>query len=373
MTKPRRSWGYAAAALPDGAARLQWLASTHGYQPNAECLLRALAAPGGSVETVRWLLSEEVEGRTSGGLSKIAACAGLEKLRLLREGGRLRHPGAALLYALRAGDAHAASAAWLLELCRSHPDGQFELTARHLASAARSGSVRLLAWLREEGCPMGAWAWDRLDRAVETRQRVGVVASGCEAALEWLAEAGCPMPTNGMPYVTAACSGDMRTLEVLRRVGMPLGPQNGIAFKAAIGGRAREAAAPLPVLQWLVEAGMPVRWDKASEESRLYRSGPEREEVRAWLKEQRAAARQRGEAVSMKEEAEEEEYKKCEFGFLCRRIYEEKGWEDEFDSDMGDVDDKHWDDDVDESDDGDGDDDEEGGQGAPEGDAQEQA
>ncbi|KXZ51937.1 hypothetical protein GPECTOR_11g62 [Gonium pectorale] len=117
-----------------------------------------------------------------------------------------------------------------------------------LTDAAVSGSVELLAWLRERGC---GWRAEAFDSAAD---------SGCEAALEWLAEEGCPMPETGHPNTAAACTnGDLATARCLRRLGVPWG--------RSVGRPSAEAAArdaPLRMLRWLLEEGCPVDRKKAA-------------------------------------------------------------------------------------------------------------
>ncbi|KXZ54371.1 hypothetical protein GPECTOR_5g450 [Gonium pectorale] len=71
------------------------------------------------------------------------------------------------------------------------------------------GSVELLAWLRECGCP-----WDE-------SAYTGAAEGGCRVALEWLAARGCPMPADGKVYRTARRNGDLATARCLRQLGCP--------------------------------------------------------------------------------------------------------------------------------------------------------
>ncbi|KXZ42674.1 hypothetical protein GPECTOR_125g507 [Gonium pectorale] len=73
--------------------------------------------------------------------------------------------------------------AWLLQ--EYGPD-RLGLDEPLFTSAAGSGSVGLLAWLRERGCAWHADAWE------------AAAGAGCVEALEWLAERGCPMPEDGV-------------------------------------------------------------------------------------------------------------------------------------------------------------------------------
>ncbi|KXZ47037.1 hypothetical protein GPECTOR_38g274 [Gonium pectorale] len=108
----------------------------------------------------------------------------------------------------------------------------------NVADAARfSGSVELLGWLRERGCPWDATACE------------GAAEGGCEEALEWLAERGCPMPGDGSPYVAACRNGDLAMLRCLQRLGVAWGPPGAVFHEAM------RADANLAVLRWLLEAG----------------------------------------------------------------------------------------------------------------------
>ncbi|KXZ43750.1 hypothetical protein GPECTOR_81g200 [Gonium pectorale] len=129
--------------------------------------------------------------------------------------------------------------------------------------AASSGCVKLMAWLREHGCP-----WDEnLFRRT--------ASAGCEAALEWLVERGCPMPTDGGPYVAAARNNDLATLSCLARLGCPWGPASGAGavFETCI-----HSWRPLPVLRCLFELGCPVTAEDC------FRLAPQASaEVHRWL------------------------------------------------------------------------------------------
>ncbi|KXZ48493.1 hypothetical protein GPECTOR_27g663 [Gonium pectorale] len=124
--------------------------------------------------------------------------------------------------------------AWLLQ--EYGPD-RLGLDEPLFTSAAGSGSVGLLAWLRERGCAWHADAWE------------AAAGAGCVEALEWLAERGCPMPEEGKPYAVACRNGDMSTARCLVRLGVPWGPPGGDC-------RCEVARiAPLPMLRWLLDAG----------------------------------------------------------------------------------------------------------------------
>ncbi|KAG2496678.1 hypothetical protein HYH03_005096 [Edaphochlamys debaryana] len=258
--------------------RLEWLEQNTGYCLEGECLHSAIQ--NGRVDTVRWLLrrglpAAEIEDRYSG-----AARGDLELLQLLRDEGVLQPPSRFLNEALRAGLQEAA--AWLLRECRA-ADPRFTLSTRHMAVASSSGSVRLMAWLQGQGCPVDGSSWDwGLGRYAP---RLGAVVSGCEAALRWLAEQGVEPPADGMPYATAARNGDLRTLAVLQRLGVPYGPSDGSVFMSLLPGSPRgPPGAPLPALRLLAEVGLPVDW-RAAREAAAEREDLDREEVLAWIQE----------------------------------------------------------------------------------------
>ncbi|KAG2501346.1 hypothetical protein HYH03_001136 [Edaphochlamys debaryana] len=309
--------GYMAAASPDGLSRLQWLADTHGYQPDWGCLWNAWREKRASAETVRWLLDQaEVEMVV---LCQTAPAGDAEKVLALHDAGHLTQPGSPtglmLLDALRSGYKEASLA---LLAIRFTLEGREIMSATLAAAAACSGRVVLMAVLSQLGCPFKSSAWDKDGGRMWPRE--GAAVSGCEAALEFLAEMGCAKPTDGGPYVAAASNGDLRTLGVLRRLGMPFGPRHGRAFARAVGA----FAAPLPALRWLVEAGFPVRWGAAAAAVEE-RHGADAEEVRAWVEAQRQAAGAEEEEEGDEEEEEEEE---------------EEGWEEPGEEDgEGEVDD----------------------------------
>ncbi|KXZ45296.1 hypothetical protein GPECTOR_56g392 [Gonium pectorale] len=172
----------AAAKRPDALERFAWLAQRRyprrpedGYGANAP--LVAAAAAGNAAAVL--FLAEGWPADTS--LPDVwCAAAGkghLHVLQALHAAGRCVGAQYAANYAARSGHLHVL--AWLVETPGLGPPLDEEL----FRAAAESGSVELLAWLRERGCP-----WDERSFAAAAR-------SGCEAALEWLAERGCPMPT----------------------------------------------------------------------------------------------------------------------------------------------------------------------------------
>ncbi|KAG2482008.1 hypothetical protein HYH03_019032 [Edaphochlamys debaryana] len=283
---PTASVGLEAAGCPDAVERLTWLQQELGYCPQVDCL--AFAVGGGNEGTVRFLLSQDLQGTfDEENTSRLLGPAlvnvtftcrerlyegpprrTLELLRLVREAGRLPAlPCLGQVFELALYGGHLEAASWLLEECTARNPG-FRLSASHLAWGARSGSVRVMEWLRERGCPLGPEAWDMQADEGERRPdedayppQVGAADSGCQAALEWLAEAGCEMPTYGEPYVTAAVNGDLRTLAVLRRLRVPLGTNSGALQLVMCYG------APLPAVRqlagMLAEEAIPVPWAEA--------------------------------------------------------------------------------------------------------------
>ncbi|KXZ48828.1 hypothetical protein GPECTOR_25g413 [Gonium pectorale] len=196
----------------------------------------------------------------------------LEALRWLRPRGCPVNGARVARSAARLG--HLAALVWAAEEL-----GAPLQTAELMDAAAASGSVEMMAWLRERGCP---WGLETFGKAA---------GSGCEASLVWLAERGCPMPRNGVPYLAAALNCDMATLRCLMRLGCAWGPSSGakavfealLNLLAPIGGHSCHL--PLPVLRVLVELGCPVDWEA------VRRTAASRAtDVRDWLLAEAAAA-----------------------------------------------------------------------------------
>ncbi|GLC76320.1 hypothetical protein PLESTF_001766200 [Pleodorina starrii] len=158
----------------------------------------------------------------------------------------------ALVVAARGG--HLQTVIWLGERLggllggarRPAPQRQ-PLTAGLFREGAKSGSLEMLEWLRERGCP-----WD-------ARVFVEVASEGSEEQLEWLAARGCPMGDDGAPYVMPAARGDLSTLRCLRRLGCSLA-YGGTTFERAV----KEGlclSEPQPAgLAWLLEQGWRVKY-----------------------------------------------------------------------------------------------------------------
>ncbi|KXZ48457.1 hypothetical protein GPECTOR_27g627 [Gonium pectorale] len=230
----------AATALPDveAAARLRWLRG-RGYP--VEWHAWQAAAYEGKMAALQHLLSEvhvdaEDQRRVAVYVAEGGHLAVLQALHLA--GQAISPPGSARA---AAGGGHLHVLAWLVETFGAEAV-RLDLELFHCA--ARSGSVELLAWLRERGCPWDAEAYNR------------AASSGCEAALEWLAERGCPMPAEGDPYPAVCANGDLAAARCLLRLGVPWGPMWSVYQQASTLG------APEPMLRWLLEAGCPVHDDE---------------------------------------------------------------------------------------------------------------
>ncbi|KXZ45319.1 hypothetical protein GPECTOR_56g416 [Gonium pectorale] len=171
----------AAAENSDALERFAWLAqrgyprrSEYGYDEEAPLMA---AAAVGNVAAVLFLAEGMPAGKDVDIVWRAAAAKGhLHVLQALHTAGR--RGGAQYAAHSAAINGHLHVVAWLVEmpgLGVVRDDDLFK-------AAAVSGSVELLAWLRECGCPWNSGAF------------TPVAMSGCEVALEWLAERGCPMP-----------------------------------------------------------------------------------------------------------------------------------------------------------------------------------
>ncbi|KXZ47946.1 hypothetical protein GPECTOR_31g308 [Gonium pectorale] len=252
---------HAAAACPDAAARLAWLRG-RGYPVDGGTAVRVCAA--GDVAALRYLLAEGVRP-TEEAATEAAAGGHLAALQALHAAGCPVSPLDVACAAAEGG--HLAAVAWAVEAFGAAATLHTPL----FASAALSGNVQMLAWLRERGCP-----WD--EQAV-----TNAAEAGDGKALAWLAERGCPMPAQGEAYVRAARNGDLQTLACLRRLGCPWG-STGEVF-----GLCLDARCPLAALRWLAAEGCPVDWRVAAERARARwdRKAGEGAQVLAWLEEQR--------------------------------------------------------------------------------------
>ncbi|KXZ48840.1 hypothetical protein GPECTOR_25g425 [Gonium pectorale] len=268
----------AAASCPDADIRLAWLLG-RGY-PTEKYALRAVVGSGNTaalellfrmaaregnvpllVEAVEQLGTSDQDPLLSEPAEDVCD---LEVLRWLRQRGCQLNGTEVARSAVRRGQL--AVLAWAAEEL-----GASVQSADLMDAAAASGSVEVMAWLRERGCP---WGLDTFAEAAD---------SGCVAAMEWLAERGCPFQ-DGWAYKKAACNRDLAALRCLARLGCPWGTASGAraVFSSCLDCRCR----PLPVLRLLVELGCPVDWEACRDQKFVYG------ETREWLLAQAAAAAQ---------------------------------------------------------------------------------
>ncbi|KXZ45403.1 hypothetical protein GPECTOR_55g309 [Gonium pectorale] len=135
---------------------------------------------------------------------------------------------------MAARSGHLRVLAWLVETLGAEAVG---MGPALFAEAAKSGRVELLAWLRERGC-----GWSQAAYTL-------AAGAGCEEALEWL--------ENGAPYADPCGNGDLATVLLLRRLGVPWGPAGHAMSYAAY-------CAPVPMLRWLLAEGFPMGDYKAA-------------------------------------------------------------------------------------------------------------
>ncbi|KXZ49592.1 hypothetical protein GPECTOR_20g448 [Gonium pectorale] len=228
-----------AALAPDAPARLAWLHG-RGHALRAMPGLVNGAAEAGNVAALQYLLAEVfTQPSSSHHATDIAAGGGhLAALQALHAAGWAVHcPRVAQLAAL---GGHLHVVAWLVEALGAEA---LPLDAWLFSHAARSGSVELMAWLRDHGCP-----WDK-------RALVGAAESGCEEAVEWLVARGCPMPGghNSAYELTACDHGDLAMLRCLWRLGVPWGH----SFKSLFEDVIDSYKGGLPALRWLLEVASP--------------------------------------------------------------------------------------------------------------------
>ncbi|KXZ53498.1 hypothetical protein GPECTOR_7g948 [Gonium pectorale] len=206
----------AAAALPndgEALARLTWLRG-RGYPLEPDAL--SAAARSGNTAALQYLLAEapaDVVRSVQQWAAYDGAMGGhLAVLQALRAAGWPvhRHLAVAATGAARGGHLHVL--AWLLsEQWPEAPHPPLLQKPGLFALAAGSGSVELLAWLREHGCPLDGDAFP------------AAVKAGCEAALEWLVGQGCPIevdddaPPASLPLLRglleAGCPVDLGALQ----------------------------------------------------------------------------------------------------------------------------------------------------------------
>ncbi|PNH08941.1 hypothetical protein TSOC_004465 [Tetrabaena socialis] len=246
--------------------RVQWLLA-QGFSAVSE--LAPLAARLGRVDVLEHMLGKvglQLTQRMAAMACSAAAQHGSRAcLEVLQTYGHLGSCGSfcsTLADAAQRGDL--ASLAWLVDAMGSSA----KLSEVVFGAAAASGSIQIMEWLHERGCPWGAstfvravakrnlqamgWLhergcpWDARAFKAATSVAVGGVellawlhARGClwdasvlesaaaacnTAQLEWLVAQGCPMPDIGRPYESAARNKDMPTLRCLKRLGFPIVP-----------------------------------------------------------------------------------------------------------------------------------------------------
>ncbi|PNH00963.1 hypothetical protein TSOC_013178 [Tetrabaena socialis] len=233
-----------AVQQPDGRARLEWLRQ-RGYPLSTAVAVQA--AGSGAVGALELALDGGVtlaQGAmpSSGQRAALMAAAQgghVAVLQALHARAYISSAGQQDMVAYEAAwNGHLSVVTWLAETLGAVA----VLSARLFSYGAKSGSMELLAWLHENGCP-----WDHT-------VFVSAADAGCEEQLEWLAAHvwlphGGRSRENGGPYAAAACNDDLATLRCLRRLGCPLGP-GGEAFMRALEGQADSTK---PALLWLLE------------------------------------------------------------------------------------------------------------------------
>ncbi|KXZ41771.1 hypothetical protein GPECTOR_289g773 [Gonium pectorale] len=196
-----RSSGAAAEAAGlaehgEALARLTWLRE-RGYPVDGDAV--SAAASAGNTAAMQYLVPE-APVLTAGGLGDVVLHVihggHLAALQTLHSANWPLHQNARRYAVLAARNGHLHVLAWLLDTLGPET---VVLNGKLFTAAAWSGSVELLAWLRQRGCPCHRNAY------------LAAAGSGCVAALEQLAEQGCPIRGNGQPYIEACRSGDMAT------------------------------------------------------------------------------------------------------------------------------------------------------------------
>ncbi|KXZ43229.1 hypothetical protein GPECTOR_97g767 [Gonium pectorale] len=238
-----------AAAAADAPARLAWLRG-RGLKLTRDSVCGA--AESGNLPALQYLLVEAgVQPGRNGEPAALAAGGGhLAVLQALHAAGWPVNFKSAGRRAARGGHLHVLD--WLVHALGAEA---VRLGARLFGEAARSGSVELMAWLRERGCPWSSSAF------------TGAAESGCEAAMEWLAQRSCPMPSDGRPYAEACRHVDLATVRCLKRLGMPWGADGEVFLGAFDVDGTDHGPAPLALLRFLLDEGCP-----ASSKAELVRS-----------------------------------------------------------------------------------------------------
>ncbi|KXZ49864.1 hypothetical protein GPECTOR_19g315 [Gonium pectorale] len=272
----------AAAGSPtaDWRAKVEWLQG-RGYDWEAYSL-RCLLPRADWRERAAWLLERGFPLGGLQGLARIAAGAGdTDALGYLFSLGvqlSEEHAQEALCAAVRHGHLPAARAVcppahrvngqllaavaarngqlrvleWLLELLGP----VLVLTRDTFRWAAGSGSVDLLAWLRDRDCPWSARAFEQ------------AVQAGSEDQMQWLLERGCPTGADGEPYLAASSNDDVAALCCLQRLGCAC-PRD--TFMRAVRRMAASSGPPPSrrALRWLLQQGCDAEWPQAEVAAQL--------------------------------------------------------------------------------------------------------
>ncbi|KXZ54405.1 hypothetical protein GPECTOR_5g60 [Gonium pectorale] len=223
----------------EALAHIAWLRS-RGYALNAGAL--EAAACTGKPATLQYLLAEVPTSSLQSLKDVCSAARGghLAALQVLHGAGWKLDGRRAALCAAEGG--HLRVLEWLAETLGT---AGLLLDAELFRRAAGTGSVELLAWLRERGCPWDSTAFPQ------------AAASGCEAAVEWLMERGCPMPDPRGIYAAACRNGDLPMMRCLRRLGVSWGAFAEEFLRLPVDDNMLHRPR-LAVLRWLLEAGCPV-------------------------------------------------------------------------------------------------------------------
>ncbi|PNG99834.1 Ankyrin repeat domain-containing protein, partial [Tetrabaena socialis] len=270
-----------AARLPDALPRLVWLRQ-RGYAFN-EGVLWPIALTG-DVELLRYVLDQgvAVEESSSGLVVNAATRGHVAVMELLHARGLPIGPEAVTA---AARGRHLPALAWLVERLGTAT----ALTAAVFTAAVGSGSMELMAWLRQRGCP-----WEETAFTVAAEH-------GSEEQLKWLAAQGCPMGELGAPYERPAAKGELGVLRCLRRLGCPWSA-DGSTFTNSVEHVAwgwRECHFGKHVkrsLCWLLDQGCPVRWSEA----KAVAVEEEAAELLEWLQGHRSQRKQRAWVRSMR-------------------------------------------------------------------------
>ncbi|PNH07887.1 hypothetical protein TSOC_005618 [Tetrabaena socialis] len=251
-----------AAGMPDALPRLQWLWQ-RGY-PLGQTV--QTAAQAGNVEALQYVLAQGGVDYGDHTLMDRAIEGGNVAVMEVMHAHGVPAGGCASMIA--AVNANLPAVAWLVEKLGANT----ALEALVFQHAVEAGSMALMVWLQEHGCP---WDEDVFTEAAE---------HGSEEQLEWLAEQGCPMGYDGSLYMVAAWNGNLANLHCLRRLGCPWS-HDGSTFTSILKWLERDLLEDIVrrMLCWLLDQGCPVDWDQA--EATAKEQG--KEELLEWLRTQR--------------------------------------------------------------------------------------